>query len=125
MLAVEADDRGFVRIRASGLLHVGDYRRFEPAFAEQIRKRTKPLPLLLDMRGFHGWTPPAFVRDLAWDLRNRKIFSKIAVIGDTRWHKWSTDAARLLFHAELRFFEAGEAQAAEQWLAVAAPTAAS
>ena len=44
---------GYIRIRASGWLTAGDYRRFEPEFAAELKGREVPtLPLLLDMRGF-------------------------------------------------------------------------
>src|SRR5256885_15936722 len=95
MLAVEADDRRLFRIRASGLLHASDYRRFAQEFARVMQRRTRPVPLLLDMRGFRGWTPAAFVRDVAWDIRNRNSFSRIAVIGDARWHEWRSEERRV------------------------------
>ena len=117
MLAVEADDRRLLRIRATGLLRASDYRRFAPEFARVMQRRTRPVPLLLDMRGFRGWTPAAFVRDIIWDIRNRNSFSRIAVIGDARWHEWSTYAGMLLFRAKLRFFRSSEE--AKQWLGVA------
>src|SRR5438552_3380895 len=117
MLALEGGDQRFIRIRAAGLLRASDYRRFETQFAEEMRHRAQPSPLLLDMRGFRGWTPAAFVRDIVWDIRNRNSFSRIAVIGDARWHEWSTYAGMLLFRAELRFFRSSEE--ARQWLGVA------
>ena len=85
----------FLRIRASGRVSVADYRRFEPEFAAELKGREVPtLPLLLDMRGFCGWTPGGLVRDLMCDLRNRRTFSRIAVIGDAPWHGWITIAGR-------------------------------
>jgi SpoIIAA-like len=66
------------------------------------------------MRGFRGWTPAAFLRDLRWDLRNRRTFSKIAVVGDRSWHRWIAAAGKPLFRAPMKFFRAGPA--AEAWL---------
>ena len=104
----------FIRIRATGCLTAADYRRFEPAFAAELEHRTPPIPLLLDMRGFRGWTPAAFLRDLSWDLRNRRTFSKIAVIGDKRRHRWLTAAGKPLFRAPMKVFRSeGDAEA---WL---------
>jgi hypothetical protein len=102
------------RIRATGRLTAAHYDRFEPAFAAELTRRTPPVPLLLDMRGFRGWTPTAFLSDLAWDLRNRRTFSKIAVVGDRRWHRWITAAGAPLFRAPIKFFL--EESKAEQWL---------
>jgi hypothetical protein len=123
MLTIDGGDHRFLQIRATGLLSSRDYRRFEAEFEREIQRRIPPVPLLLDMRGFRGWTPAALPRDLAWDIRNRKTFSKIAVVGDARWHDWSTYAGMLLFRARLKFFRSKEE--AKQWLGVAdarAPT---
>lgn len=116
MLCVERTDSPYLRIRASGLLIADDYDRFEPEFADELGHWNPPVPLLLDMRGFRGWSPRGFFRDLLWDYRNRKTFWKIAVIGDAGWHRWLTRAGALLFRGELNYFSAEEANAAEQSL---------
>ena len=69
-----------------------------------MRERNRPFLLLLDMRGFRCWTLAAFLKDGASDIRNRKTFLRIAVVGDARWHEWSTCAGMLLFRARLKFF---------------------
>src|SRR5688500_6987263 len=106
MLSVEPTKDPFLRVRASGRLAPADYRRFEPAFAAELARRSLPIPLLLDMRGFRGWTIGGLLRDLHWDLRHRRTFSKIAVIGDARWHRWITAAGAPLFRAPMRYFDA-------------------
>jgi hypothetical protein len=117
VLSVDPSARRFVRIRASGLLRAEDYQRFEPAFAAELERRTPPVPLVLDMRGFRGWTPRGFLRDLAWDLGNRRTFSRIAVIGEAPWHRLITAAGRPLFRAPMKFFRPDQASEAEDWLA--------
>ena len=95
MLTLVRSPAAYIRIRASGRLTGADYRRFEHEFAAELKGREVPtLPLLLDMRGFCGWTPGGLLRDLAWDLRNRRAFSRIAVVGDAAWHRWITIAGR-------------------------------
>lgn len=121
MLDVECTAEPFMRIRASGLLGADDYRQFEEDFANELRRATQPVGLLLDMRGFRGWTPRGFLRDLQWDLRNRNTFSKIAVIGDARWHKWISVAGALLFNGQLSYFSAKQANLAQQWLSDSRP----
>ena len=115
MLTLTPSPAAFIRIRATGRLTAADYDRFEPAFAAELERRKMPIELLmLDMRGFRGWTAGGFLRDLRWDLRNRRTFSKIAVIGDRRWHRWITAASKPLFRAPMRFFRSKEQ--AEAWL---------
>jgi hypothetical protein len=117
MLTVVASTAAYLRIRASGRLGVDDYRRFEPAFAAELERVQVPVALLLDMQGFGGWTVGGFLRDLAWDLKNRRTFSKIAVVGDRRWHRWITAAAAPLFRAPMQYFRTAEA--AIDWLGTA------
>jgi len=57
---------------------------------------------------FRGWTPGGLLRDLAWDLRNRRTLSRIAVIGDAAWHRWITIAGRPLFRAPMKFFHSAD-----------------
>jgi hypothetical protein len=117
MLTLVPSPAAFIRIRASGRLGMDNYRRFEPEFAAELKRRNVPIPLLLDMRGFRGWTPGGFLRDLAWDLRNRRAFSRIAVVGDKSWHRWITAAGAPLFRAPMKFFPVSEQRRAEDWLA--------
>ena len=117
MLAVKPCADPFIRICASGRLTAAEYRRFEPAFAAELERRQMPVALLLDMRGFGGWTVGGFLRDLAWDIRNRRSFSHIAVVGDRRWHRWITAAGAPLFRAPMQYFRTAEA--AIDWLGTA------
>ena len=115
MLTLVPSADPFLRIRASGRLSTRDYHRFEPEFAAELERRTTPVPLFLDMRGFRGWTPGGLVRDLRWDLRNGRSFSRIAVIGGRSWHRWITRLGRPLFRAPMLYFDSDAS--AEEWLA--------
>jgi hypothetical protein len=116
MLCLEPSRDPFMRIRAHGRLGTGDYRLFEREFAQALRRRPPPVPVLLDLRGFQGWTPGAFLRDLIWDLRHRDSFSRIAVVGDAVWHLWLAVAGLPLFAARMQYFGAGEERRAREWL---------
>jgi hypothetical protein len=117
MLVVDPTASSLIEIRASGWLGAKDYQWFETEFEYQLRLRKPPVPLLLDLRGFRGWTPAGLLSDLMWDLRNRRSFSRIAVVGDTRWHRWITSIGTRLFSAPLKFFGAREERHAREWLA--------
>ena len=116
MLCVEPTCDPYLRIRAHGRIDTLDYRLFDREFAMALRRRPPPVPLLLDMRGFQGWTAGAFLRDLAWDLKHRDSFSKIAVVGDAVWHLWLTVAGLPLFASRMKYFGAGEERWAKAWL---------
>lgn len=117
MLTVVPSPAAFIHIRASGRLSARDYDRFEPEFTAELKRRNVPaLRLLLDIRGFRGWTPGGFTRDLRWDFRNRRTFSKIAVIGDRSWHRWIAAAGKPLFRAPMRYFDEAQEAEGERWL---------
>jgi len=116
MLCLEPTRAPYLRIRASGRLDTQDYRLFEREFAQALRRRPPPVPLLLDLRGFEGWTLGGFVRDLLWDLKHRDSFARIAVVGDAMWHLWLTVAGLPLFAARMQYFSSRDAQRAQEWL---------
>ena len=87
MLLVDTSDRAFICVRAEGMLRWRDYRAFELSLSNELRVRLRPVPLLLDLRGFRGWSAAGLIRDLVFDLRHRASFSRIAILGNARWHK--------------------------------------
>jgi hypothetical protein len=123
VLSIEQCSGSHILIHADGWLSAADYDRFETDFSDELASWALPVPLLLDMRGFRGWTPRGFLRDLLWDVRHRNSFSKIAVVGDARWHKWITVAGELLFRGQLKYFPATDVKLAERWLSEAARAA--
>jgi hypothetical protein len=114
MLSMDTSDRAFICVRAQGILRWRDYSNFERQISDELNRRRTPIPLLLDLRSFRGWSAAGFVRDLIFDLHHWASFSRIAVLGDARWHAWITYFAIPLFRARLRFFNAQDA--ATQWL---------
>lgn len=115
-LSIDGADPCFLRVTGRGVLDRDAYRKFEPRFNEMLAPRSIPVPLLLDLRWFRGWTLTGFFHDLQFDLRHRKTFSRIAVLGDGIWHRWITNLARPIFAAKLGFFRDGEEGRARAWL---------
>ena len=113
MLSMGTSDPAFIRVRAEGILRWRDYPRLELSLSNEIRLRSRPVPLLLDLRDFRGWTAAGLIRDIIFDLRHRASFSRIAILGNARWHQWITILAMPLFRARLRFFKAPDA--ASDW----------
>ena len=114
MLSMDVSDQAFIHVRAQGILRWRDYGGFERALSSELGHRRRPVPLLLDLRGFRGWSAAGLIRDLIFDLRHQASFSRIAVVGDTRWHWWVTYLAVPLFRAKMRFFSTQETAA--EWL---------
>jgi len=116
MLSMDTSDRAFICIRAHGTLRWRDYKSFERRLSGELGDRRNAVPLLLDLRGFRGWSAAGLIRDVIFDLRHRASFSRIAVLGDARLHRWITCLGIPLFRAELKFFSASDA--AREWLRV-------
>ena len=114
MLSIDTSDRAFVCVRAQGILRWCDYGNFERKLSNKLGHRRGPVPLLLDLRGFRGWSVAGLIRDLIFDLHHRASFSRIAVLGDVRWHAWITYLAIPLFRAKVRFFNTQDT--ATEWL---------
>jgi hypothetical protein len=113
--SIDWGNPSFIGVRATGRLSWSDYDRFVPAFEAEYFRRGGP-PLLLDVRGWRGWTIGGFVRDLFFNLSNRNSFSRIAVVGDRPWHKWLTVAAKPIFTAPMRYFDAARDTEAVEWV---------
>jgi SpoIIAA-like len=116
MFTIDSDNSRYIRVHAAGRLRARDYRSFEPAFEEALARRGGRAPLLLDLRGWRGWTPGGLFRDLRFDLRHRRSFPRIAVIGDRRWHEWLTYAAGPIFSGPMRYFDGAREREAIAWL---------
>ena len=114
MLSLDSSARAFICIRAQGILRWRDYKGFERRLSSELGRRPRAVPLLLDLRGFRGWSAAGLIRDLIFDVRHRSSFSRIAVLGDARWHRWITYLGIPLFRARLKFFDAENA--ATEWL---------
>lgn len=114
LLTVERRPDRILGIRADGLLTTKDYAAFVPRF-ESLSKSSDRVLIELGP-GFTGCTLGALWRDLKFDVEHRSRFGRIAVVGDTEWEKWATEASAPLFPGEMRFFETGAASDAETWL---------
>lgn len=116
MFSIDTSNHSFLHIRGNGRLRPSDYDALEPALEAELERRGGRAPLLLDLRGWRGWTPGGLIRDVRFDVRHRSSFPRIAVIGDRAWHRWLTIAAKPVFRGEMRYFNARREREAALWL---------
>ena len=116
MFSTDWENPAFLRIQANGRLGPKDYDALEPALEAELARRGGRAPLLLDVRGWRGWTAGGFVRDLLFNLGHMRSFPRIAVVGDRSWHKWMTLAAKPVFSGAVRYFEAAQETEAVEWV---------
>lgn len=118
MITVEhGREREMIVIRASGTLSSDDYARSVPEIEHAIDLSQGPLRVKLRLEDFHGWEIGALWRELAFDVRHRGDFGRIAVIGETGLEAWGTTLSAPFARAETRFFPTGRENEADAWLA--------
>ncbi len=116
MIAVEQAAKDIILCRASGFLTKEDYETALPELERAIeRSEGRPRVLIL-LEDFRGWQLDALWQELRFDLKHRKDFERIAVVGDSRLQDWGTRLSRPFFAAEMRYFSRAELPEAEAWL---------
>lgn len=105
-------DDAVTAIRARGLLTTDDYRDLERILEAKERIRV----LFLMDETFRGWNAGAAWRNTCLDLRRRRDFEKVAVVGAPTWEQWCARLAGLLVAGEIKTFSCAELSAAWAWL---------
>lgn len=109
----EEGDGAYLVAVATGRLTEQDYRGLVPRLHE-ANDRQGGLRLLILLRDFEGWTPKALIEDLRFDLRHRRDFERVVIVGERQWEEIGTRIAAPFFSGSMRFFE-DEAEA-RVWL---------
>lgn len=115
MFTIEETRGSLIVVRAAGRLTASDYGEFVPTFDRWTSEVDRPVEMLLVLGPGFGWTPSGLWQDLKFNVRHRRTFFRIAVMGHKTWHRWITGASRLLFKAEIRYFGADK-PGADAWL---------
>ena len=104
-----------LEVKASGKLSAGDYEAFEPTVDELIEAVGK-IKILFLMSDFHGWELGAVWEDIKFATRHCRDIEKIAMVGDKTWEKWMSTICKPFTMSSVKYFDAGEQEAARQWL---------
>jgi hypothetical protein len=107
-----------LEVKVSGKLSKQDYEDFEPAVAGLIEKSGK-IKILFIMHDFHGWDLGAVWEDIKFATKHCSDIEKIAMVGEKTWEKWMATICKPFTMSSIRYFDAGEQQAASDWLAEA------
>jgi len=108
-------DGSALEVEVQGKLDRSDYSEFAPQIDAAI-KASGQLRILVKLDGFGGMTAGALAEDIRFDLSHYGDFEKIAVVGDRRWEEWLTAICKPFTVAELRYFDIGDIEQAEEWL---------
>ena len=86
-----------------------------PLFEARIAAHGK-ISLVWEMRDFHGWSVEGLWADTKFDVRHAGDFSRVALVGETKWQEMMTSLMSPFTSAEVRFFETTDLDDALRWV---------
>jgi hypothetical protein len=115
--AIELRTReNLVELRVRGRLSREDYDTIVPLLVELANEHGL-LRFLIFLDDFHGLELDAFWAELKFDVKNRKNFGRIAVVGATKLQRAAIEAAAVFFPDSVEFFSREETAKAREWIA--------
>ena len=75
-----------------------------------------PIRLLARFEDFHGWDLHAAWDDFRFGVQHYADIERIALTGDRAWEQWMAKLCRPFTQAQVRYFDAGQVEAAWTWL---------
>ncbi|OLT01281.1 hypothetical protein BJF90_32890 [Pseudonocardia sp. CNS-004] len=118
MLELMAESDGdVIGFRARGVLTEDDYQSvLDPHLQKALEAGGRIRVLVLMEETFQGWNVRAAWRNTCLDLRHRRDFDKVAIVGAPTWEQWCAKLANLLIAGEIKIFTRDELSAAWTWL---------
>jgi hypothetical protein len=119
MIEVMGESDGDVLgLRATGKLTASDYRDVLVPTVERWLDRFATLKVLFLLdQPFRGWSLGAAWVNTVFDVKHRRDFDKVAIVGAPRWEQFCVNvAAALVMTGELRTFDRERLDAAWQWV---------
>ena len=113
---VENAEERTLEVSVSGKLSAEDYERLEPGVDRLIASSGK-IKILFIMHDFHGWDLGAVWEDIRFATRHCRDIEKVAMVGENAWEKWMAAICKPFTMSSIKYFDAGEDDAARQWLA--------
>ena len=107
---------GTLSVKVSGKLSADDYHTLEPEVDNLISSVGK-IRILFVMHDFHGWDMGAVWEDIKFATKHCRDISKIAMVGENAWEKWMAKICKPFTMSSIKYFAAGEQEAARMWLA--------
>jgi hypothetical protein len=105
-----------LEVKVSGKLAAEDYEILEPGVEKLIDDAGK-IKILFVMHDFHGWDVGAVWEDIKFATKHCRDIEKVAMVGENTWEKWMAVICKPFTMSSVKYFDAGEDQAAREWLA--------
>ncbi len=104
MVRVTERQDNFVALQISGKLEKEDFVHVMPQLESAMSTRG-PLRVVIVLDDFRGFAPSGALQELTFDLKHRKDFKKVAVVGARFWDRVTFRLMRTLFRGKVRFFD--------------------
>ncbi|HET9117508.1 MAG TPA: STAS/SEC14 domain-containing protein [Pseudonocardiaceae bacterium] len=103
--------------RACGVLTKDDYQDvLVPQLETALEAVDRIRVLVLMDETFRGWDARAAWINTCLDLRHRRDFEKVAIVGAPTWEEWCVKLANVLIAGELKTFKREQLSKAWTWL---------
>ena len=112
---IAASETRLLEVKASGKLSAEDYEALEPGVERLIADSGK-IKILFIMHDFHGWELGAVWEDIKFATKHCRDIEKVALVGEKTWEKWMSIICKPFTMSSIKYFDAGEEDAARQWL---------
>jgi hypothetical protein len=112
---VENTETKMLELKASGKLTADDYETLEPGVEKLIESSGK-IKILFIMDDFHGWDLGAVWEDIKFATKHCRDIERIAMVGENAWEKWMATICKPFTMSSIKYFDAGEDEAAREWL---------
>lgn len=115
MHKLEHCDGNLLVLTMAGTVSQDDYEQLVPRLESEMDVHDE-IRLVCDVTEMESVTPPAIWEDVKFDLRHRKDFGRVAVVGSRRWHDWVTQMFKPIAEGVVRTFDATERHRAMEWV---------
>lgn len=115
---VPTDAADVLVVHARGKLSREDYRDVLAPRVRSLLEQSGTLRVMFVMDDrFEGWTLGAAWENTLLDIKHRRDFEKVAMVGAPKWEEWCVNvAAALLMRGQLETFALDERAQAWKWL---------
>ena len=107
-----------VEVDLHGMLGREDYEMFVPEIERVIHLHGK-VRMLVTMHDFQGWDAAALWEDIKWNAKHFNHMERLALVGETTWHRWMTGFLKPFTDTQVRYFAVEQLPEARAWLAEA------
>jgi hypothetical protein len=102
-------------VNLHGRLTRRDFDHIVPETERLIHQYGK-IRIVVTLHDFEGWDMGAAWEEIKWEAKHFNHVDKIAIVGDSRWHRCLANLCKPFTTAHVRYFNLDALDAAYQWV---------